>query len=253
MNHLPNAAINTAKKSTFLYETHMHTCEGSACAGDNGAAMARAHKAAGYTGIIITDHFFNGNTAVPSNLPWETRVELFCKGYENAHEEGKRIGLHVFFGWEYAYKGTEFLTYGLDKDFLLSHPDMLSWSVEEYLTTVRRAGGFVSHAHPFREAPYIRAIRLYPEYVDAVEVINASHSNPEYDRKALSYAKEHNLLMTSGSDSHHADRLSGGGIEFSHELFSSGDFIQALRDKTSYRLLGRDKSALNIYHNIQEF
>ena len=47
----------------YLYETHMHTSEASACAGSTGAQMARAYKEAGYTGIIVTDHFFYGNTS----------------------------------------------------------------------------------------------------------------------------------------------------------------------------------------------
>ena len=42
----------------YVYETHMHTSEASACAGSTGTQMARAYKAAGYTGIIVTDHFF---------------------------------------------------------------------------------------------------------------------------------------------------------------------------------------------------
>ena len=50
---------------SYKYETHMHTAEASACATSTGAEMARAHKEAGYTGIFITDHFFNGNTTVP--------------------------------------------------------------------------------------------------------------------------------------------------------------------------------------------
>ena len=55
----------------YKYETHLHTKEASACASSTGAEMARAYQAAGYAGIIVTDHFFNGNTAVPANLPWE--------------------------------------------------------------------------------------------------------------------------------------------------------------------------------------
>ena len=67
-------------KMLYRYETHMHTSEASACAVSTGAQMADAHKAAGYTGIIVTDHFFNGNSAVPRDLPWEERIDLFCKG-----------------------------------------------------------------------------------------------------------------------------------------------------------------------------
>lgn len=53
--------------------------------------------------------FLYGNTAVDRSLPWKDWVEQFCKGYEHAKEEGGKIGLQVFFGWESGYHGTEFL------------------------------------------------------------------------------------------------------------------------------------------------
>ena len=74
----------------FLYETHMHTAEVSACATGSGAQMVRAYVSLGYAGMIVTDHFFNGNTAISASLPWEKRVDQFCKGYENALDEGKK-------------------------------------------------------------------------------------------------------------------------------------------------------------------
>lgn len=90
----------------FLYETHMHTCQASLCGKATGAEQARAYKEAGFTGIIITDHFFGGNTAVDRTLPWTERVDLFWKGYEDAKAEGDRIGLDVFFGLEQNFSGT---------------------------------------------------------------------------------------------------------------------------------------------------
>ena len=108
----------------YRYETHLHTAEGSKCATASGAEMARAHREKGYTGIFVTDHFFNGNTAVPRDLPWRERVELFCRGYENAREEGAKIGLDVFFGFEYGYQGADFLVYNLNKQWLLAHEDI---------------------------------------------------------------------------------------------------------------------------------
>ena len=108
----------------YLYETHLHTAEGSACAGSSGAEMARAYAKAGYTGIIITNHFFYGNTAVDRSLPWSDWVEKYCLGYEHAKAEGDKLGLQVFFGWESGYRGTEFLIYGPDKQWLLKHPEI---------------------------------------------------------------------------------------------------------------------------------
>lgn len=215
---------------TYKYETHAHSKEGSACAWSSGADLVRAYQKAGYAGLILTDHFFNGNTAVPSSLPWVERVNLFCVGYENAMKAAEGLDFKVLFGWEYAYKGTEFLTYGLGKDFLLAHPDLLSWSLDTYFDKVHEAGGFVSHAHPFREADYIKNIRLYPTKVDAVEVTNKSHTNPTYNKKAFDYAMKHELLMTSGSDTHNANRILGGGVVFSRPLLDIQDFIQAMKN-----------------------
>ena len=212
------------------WETHLHTAEASACAVTSGAEMVRVHQAAGYEGIVVTDHFFNGNTAVPANLHWHERVTLFCKGYENALREASRMGMHVLFGLEFGYHATEFLTFGLTPEFLHDHPGMAAWSPEVFFKEVHRAGGYVSHAHPFREASYIPHIRLYPEGVDAVEIRNASHMNPEWDRKALAYAREHGLAMTAGSDSHDANRLFGGGMVFHQAIGSAEELIQAIRN-----------------------
>ena len=68
---------------TYRYEIHCHTKQGSACGRKTGAEVAERYKELGYTGVIITDHFFNGNCAVSPDLPWRERVERFFDGYED--------------------------------------------------------------------------------------------------------------------------------------------------------------------------
>ena len=82
----------------YLYETHMHTCQGSACGTSTGAEHARFYKQQGYQGIFITDHFFGGNTAAPRSGKWKDRIDHYCSGFEDAWNEGQKIGLDVFFG-----------------------------------------------------------------------------------------------------------------------------------------------------------
>jgi histidinol phosphatase-like PHP family hydrolase len=215
--------------SLYQYETHLHTTEASACAVRSAAEHVRYYKELGYAGIIVTDHFFNGNTNIPNDLPWEERVDLFCRGYENAKTEGDRIGLSVFFGWEANFQCTEFLIYGLDKEWLKSHPDILSWSIEEQYQRVKEDGGFVVHAHPFRVRPYIKEIRLFPDCVDAVEAINVGNHNDDFDRKALLYARKHKLPVTAGTDAHGRDSLYSG-VAFHHKLENINDFITGIKD-----------------------
>ena len=171
----------------FLYETHLHTKEGSACSGNTAEELVRAYKAAGYTGIMVTDHFFRGNCAIDRNMPWEDWVEAYCKGYENAKALGDEIGLQVFFGWEESHQGTDFLIYGLDKEWLKRHPEIKDVTIEEQYELVHKEGGLVIHAHPYREASYIPEIRLFPEAIDGVEVFNASHygRNPREDGRSM--------------------------------------------------------------------
>lgn len=229
----------------YLYETHSHTLEGSACARCTGAELARAYYHAGYTGIIITNHFFYGNTAVDRSLPWGDWVENYCKGYENAKEEGDRLGLQVFFGWESGYGGPEFLVYGPDKEWLLKHPEIRDASVEEQLELVHADGGIVIQAHPFREAPYIKGIKLYPTFCDGVEGYNTSQSSfvlkeegrhALWNDKAVAYAGEHHLPLTSGSDQHTTQML-WGGMVFPEKLKDIHDFADAVKSRRAICLL----------------
>lgn len=219
----------------YLYETHMHTSQGSACAHVPGAEMARLYKEAGYTGIVITDHFWGGNTAIDRSLEWADWVNGFCEGYEDAKREGDRIGLQVFFGWESGYNATEFLIYGLDKQWLLDHPEIRDCTVEQQRELVRRSGGIVVHAHPFREAPYILEIRLFPAFVDGVEGINVGNRDPQWNEKAIAYAAEHGLPITAGSDQHNG-HIAGGGMVFPRKLEDARDLCKAILNSEAIEL-----------------
>lgn len=211
----------------YRYETHAHTSEISKCAHITAAEIVQFYKKIGFSGICITDHFINGNTRVPSGLPWRQSIEMFCQGYEKAFDEGKRIGIDVFFGWEHSYAGTDFLTYGLDKEWLLKHPEIIELDINGYCDFVHAHGGFIAHAHPFREAGYIDMIRLVPRKVDAVEVDNACRTDFE-NRLADEYADNYNLLKIAGTDNHVGQLPRIAGIETSRRLESIEDMIKAV-------------------------
>ncbi|MBP0982883.1 MAG: PHP domain-containing protein [Oscillospiraceae bacterium] len=220
----------------YKYETHLHTKEGSACASAPAADMARAHKAAGYDGIFVTDHFFNANTAVPRDLPWEERIDRFFLGYERAKAVGDEIGLKVWFGFEYTVYNADLLIYNMSKEWMKANEQLLMHTDErECFRTIRESGGFIVHAHPFRYDPYIHHISLYPNDVDAVEVINASHDPRKmYNERAKLYADSYGLIKTGGSDSHHLDKLFGGGIDVPEPINCPEDYLRLLREGKVY-------------------
>jgi len=215
----------------YRYETHLHTSEASLCGKSTGYEMARAHKAAGYDGIFVTDHFFNGNSGVPRNLSWEERVDIFCSGYEHAKEEGDKIGLDVFFGIEYGAGNAEFLVYNLDKEWLLAHPDFDKLPVREALSIMRRDGAVIIQPHPFRERDYVDHIELYPRDVDGVEVVNGAHINdPTQDVRAMFYAEMYELPCTCGSDTHDKDKMFGCGVETKEPIKNALDYLKFMKE-----------------------
>ena len=219
----------------YLYETHLHTCQSSACGRSTGAQHVRYYKDIGFQGIIVTDHFFGGNTCVPRNLPWRERVNMFCAGYEDALCEGQKCGLDVFFGWEQGYGDDEYLVYGLDKAWLLDHPEVEHWTRREQLDGVHRYGGCVVQAHPFRTRDYIRHVRLGHRYCDGAEIANAANGALN-DAYALPYARHFHLAMTAGSDNHQS--CSGMeaegrimGVSLPKKLNSINDWVRLIRER----------------------
>lgn len=81
---------NLRKEYPYLYETHLHTSEASACAGSTGKEMAQACKDAGYTGIIVTNHNWHGNHCIDPSLPWKKWIREYYRGYEEAGKWGEK-------------------------------------------------------------------------------------------------------------------------------------------------------------------
>ena len=227
----------------YLYETHLHTAESSACAKNTAVEMAKACKAFGYTGIFVTDHAWGGNTAIDRSLPWREWVAEFAKGYEHAREWGDLNGLSVWFGYESGYHGTEFLIYGITPEWMKDHPELHDATIPEQIGIIHSGGGIVVQAHPYREEKYIPEVRTYPEYADGIEGINATHTSPisknhkndTWNRDAVKLALDHDLTITAGSDIHSVT-LFGGGILTDSILNSPQDYIDLLKSKSMYLL-----------------
>lgn len=232
----------------YWYETHLHTAQASACASTSGFDYIAMYLKLGYTGIIVTDHFYHGNTVIPRNQPWRVWVDQFCRGYEIAKAEGDKQGLQVFFGWEENFDGDEYLIYGLDKQWLYDHPEMIDWSQKDQYEAIHKAGGLVVQAHPFRERNYLNSIHLHPYQVDAMEVVNAGNSQ-EMDALAYRYASNNKLPMTSGSDMHYLTRDSSSvcGIAFQEKLHSVKDYVTRIKSGEGYQfLMPKDRLEWNL-------
>lgn len=213
----------------YKYDTHVHSSDGSACASNDSKAIVEKYAEMNYSGIILTNHFFNGNTCIPHTYPYEFKVELFVSSYETAKKHGKNLGLDVFFGWEYSLHSADVLTYGLDEDFLLAHPEICEISFAEYVVLVRQNGGMLIHAHPFREMGGDLKFVSLGKMIDGVEVYNSAQLGTGLNEKAYTYAFENNLPMTAGSDAHSVNHEFFSGMLFKSKLSDIHDFISRVK------------------------
>lgn len=214
---------------SYKYELHCHSSESSRCARIPASDLVDFYKERGYSGICITDHFY-GSSAVPYDIGWKERVNLFYQSYEKALERGRQVGMKVFFGMEYSFAGNDCIFLNIKKDWLLRQDDIPTLPVKALIDRIHSCGGFVIHAHPFRQAEWIEGIRLFPNLCDAVEVYNGCTSAEDNER-ALWYAKTYKKHMLAGSDTHTANQKTLCGIKVKYPLSSVEELISAIVNK----------------------
>lgn len=217
----------------YLYETHCHCSQCSACAQSHSRELVRAYKAAGYAGLVLTDHFIFGNTAVDRALPWEERMRAYYSAYEEAKAEGDALDFDVIFGIEHAYgAGKEALLYGLDLAFLLRNSDLPEISFDELTRRVKEYGGLVIMAHPYRNRSYVdMSVQPREELLDGIELFNA-FDGPGEDLQALELAKRHpEYILTSGGDVHRAQcqQIGAAGLWFPQRVRTGTQLVEALK------------------------
>ena len=188
------------------------------------------YKSLGYDGVFLTNHFFDGNfNKAYRELPYEEKINFYFSDYEDGVKLADQIGIKIFCGVEMSLEGTDFLVYGLEKQWWLDHPEVVEMKKSRQLPFLMENGAIIFQAHPFREAKYIDHIRLFP-CVDGVEVINAGR--PDFvNQMAELYANHYGKLKIAGTDNHtgmNAPRLAG--IETKTPIVSVEDFIQKMRN-----------------------
>ena len=217
----------------FYYELHSHTNAASLCSIVEPEAYIEFYIRMGFSGMVVTDHFYHGNTSVNRRLPWDMFIDEYCEGYYRAKKEGDKRGFCVLFGFEQKFTdgNDEYIVLGISPEWLKEHPEIRDMSRIPFFDTIHNAGGFVIQAHPFRERYYISDIRLSLDCVDAIEVYNQGDTD-EQTRRAYEYAKNLGLPMTAGTDIHSIhDREVVGGIGLEKKINTIEELIEEIKEK----------------------
>ncbi len=214
----------------YLYETHCHTDESSRCGQVKGAEAAKMYKDAGYSGIVVTDHF-NSYTFDKAGLTkWEDMIAHHMAGYRAA-KAFEDATFAVMYGLELRFEkenDNDYLVYGVDEAYLLAHPFLCYMeSYDAFRESGAADGLIVFQAHPFRNRMQI----VRPDKLDGIEVFNGNERHDSRCEIAFQWAKKYQMPMLSGSDFHQPQDLARGGIITDRQIHDIAGFMDVLREK----------------------
>ena len=111
-------------------------------------------------------------------------------------------------------------------------------SSDDVIHILREQNAFISVSHPFdqwRSGHWQLAdlINIAP-LVDAIEIFNARCMLPSFNRRALEFAKKHDLAGTAGSDAHAAIEL--GKTTMILPEFSNADELRLALQRAHYEI-----------------
>lgn len=159
------------------YDLHIHTHH-SSCSVLKVEMLLKIAKRVGLNGIAVTDHntIKGGVEASKKNKDKDFEV---IPGIEVNTDRGHVLGLYV-------------------------NKEIKPRNFFEVSDEIRKQGGIVVIAHPFRILPQLRSDLKgvdVKKYLDAVECYNARTSYFS-NMAAINFAEKNNLAKTGGSDSH---------------------------------------------------
>lgn len=224
----------------YKYELHAHTSECDKVATLGGADLVRLYSNEGYSGIVITDHYFS------LFFDWfkdelccadhKRIIDRYLKGYYCAMNEGEKLGLTVIPGCEVRFDGSinDYLVYGLDEGDFYELPLLNRLSNVEELIKTLPDKAIVVQAHPFRDNMTV----CDPAPLFGIEVYNGC-TDIFRNKMARLYAQHYGKSMTSGSDVHCEKHLARGGIISERKIDTSADLADVLRCG-AYSLIERE-------------
>ena len=212
------------------YELHAHTSECDKVAKLGGAELVKLYREAGYSGMVITDHYFSmfyewfkdelGNADHIKN------IDRYLKGYYAALNEGIKCGFTVLCGAEVRLDNSinDYLVYGLEESDLYRLPPLNKMEDLNALLSVLPDHTVVVQAHPFRNNMTV----ISPDALFGIEVYNGGTDSFRNEMARL-YAEHYGKAMTSGSDVHGAKAVAKGGIATERDIRCSKDLVSVLK------------------------
>ena len=214
-------------KKSYKFEAHAHTAESSACAFITASELVGNYHAAGYDGVVITDHLYAFMTT--PYCDWEVYIDHLLRGYKAAKKRGKKLGMEILLGMEIRFDNvnSDFLVYGIDEDFLRANPHLNQLNPREFY---KRFGDelLIIQAHPCRDHNDAH----FTDAIHGIEVFNGNprHNNNNKRAQAL-YAANPHYYTLAGSDTHQPGDVGTGWVAFDQPVTTSKQFCDLVKQR----------------------
>jgi predicted metal-dependent phosphoesterase TrpH len=188
---------------------HLHTFRHSPDSEIDPLELVEYALEIGLDGVVITEHDYQWDASELAEL-----AELAGP-------------LRVFSGAEVSAREGHFLVYGLPT------LDDVPPGVElaELLSVVRRHGGAIVAAHPFRwDQPFGAIVAKHGAVFDALELVS-NNVSAETRSRTEALLRIHSMGTTGSSDAHEIDNVGCYFTEFDRPIHSIDEFVAALRDR----------------------
>lgn len=183
----------------MLIDPHIHTRGISHCSKCRYDKLVDICLQDGIDAIVLTNHYKHGYYESDENFPaWRQK---YVDEYRITKEEGARRGVKVFFGLEVTLDETpyiDYVIYGLSDDLIEKERSLAVFSQKELFDYCESHNAVLYQAHPYRNGTTPQD----PRYLHGVEINCHPMYNNNDKQRIITFAAEHSLKLSCGSDYH---------------------------------------------------
>jgi len=237
----------------YKTELHCHTVTVSGCATEDPAVLLEKYIRAGYSSIVVTDHFEELNTNTLSKtlrekdrirflptgfdmnildrcdkdeMSWDDKIDFQMAGYRYLKElAGDRINILLGAELRLPFAQNHYLLYGLTEEFLRREVDLTKKFIFDASDIIRQNDILFIQAHPFRNWDSVTR----PDVIDGIEVYNGAKRHDYRNDLAEIWAERYHLIPTAGTDFHRIEDLPDAGILTEKPIETTQELVEILR------------------------
>lgn len=210
----------------FKTEFHAHTNPASACGDFPPEEVVKKYADIGYSSIIISNHFYPGMRYFGEK---EKCLKAYFEDYYEAATAGEKYNINVILGCEIRFSENfnDYLLFGIDRQLLFEAYEYIDKGLEAFSKWFRNDSRVIVQAHPFRSS----CTPVNPSYLDGVESFNMHPGHNSRVALAAKYAKEHDFIVTAGTDFHHEGHEGMAAVLTKTEIKNSYDVAKVLKER----------------------